>query len=87
MAEIGIKETKEALLGATAIVKDVMGRLGDGFQAEDVDGLVARLQTDEAFARVVAEAIIGAHKIPAEIKDITISEGVELAFALLSDLK
>ena len=86
MAE-GIKETKELVIGVSAIVKDVLARTKDGLQPEDVDGVVKRLQEDEEFARLVAEAIIGAHKIPAEIKDISISEGAELAFALLTQLQ
>jgi len=80
MAEVvGIKETKEALIGAMALGVFVAARLKDGAQLDDALALGQKFVGDADFKAKVMAAIEGIDKVPAEVKDISFAEVLELA--------
>lgn len=82
----GIKETKEALVGALAIVKVAAEVLKDGAQLSDlVDGF-SKLNSDPEKKALIEQALAGIQELPAEIKDIDLKEGAELAGVLIKEL-
>lgn len=76
----GIKELKEALLGVNELTLFIISRLQDGFQADDVLALFQKLISDEdpELKLAVTKAIEGYDKMPAEVRDIDVGEGLEL---------
>jgi hypothetical protein len=79
----GVKETKEALVGAIKLGKFVAERLKDGAGFDDAMALGTKLLNPE-FRKMVNEAVQGADQIPAEAKDLSLDEGAELIEAVLS---
>jgi len=77
--ELGVKETKEAILAMVVLGKFVADRLKDGAQLDDALALGSKLIGDAEFKNVVMAGIEGIDKVPAEIKDLTIVEALELA--------
>lgn len=75
---VGIKETREAVKGAGALLIFIMTRLKDGVGVDDAMAIFAKFQTDEEFKKVLAEAYEGADKISGEVKDIDLMEGLTL---------
>lgn len=75
----GIKEVKEAVVALNELTIFVAGRVKDGVGVDDAMALVSKLMTDEAFKAKIAAALESAEKIPAELKDISLQEGIELA--------
>lgn len=80
--EIGVKETKEAILAMVVLGKFVAERLKDGAQLDDALALGTKLIGDAAFKEKVMAGIAGIDKVPAEIKDISMVEAIELAQVL-----
>ena len=76
---IGVKETKEMLVGANELTIALLAQLKDGFQMADLAALFAKLQADEDFKAKLQAAYDGMAGIPAEMKDISMAEGIELA--------
>ena len=74
-----IKETKEAIIALTLLGKFVADRAKDGLQLDDAVALAAKLASDPDFLAKVKLGIDGAEKIPAEIKDMSFAEVLELA--------
>jgi hypothetical protein len=79
----GIKETKEAVLGVMALGFYVAKLAKDGIQMADAGALLAKLQGDAEFAAKLKAAYEGIEQVPAEIKDITVAEGIELAMEII----
>lgn len=75
----GNKELKEALVGANALTLYMVGALKDGLQLEDVTDLLDKWKNDEEFKKKLVDAAEGANKIPDEVKDMDVGEGIELA--------
>lgn len=74
----GIKETRElilALLGPKGLAVLLTKVFKDGFQTSDLVEILTKLSLDPIFR----EAISGIQKLPEEIKDLDLSEGIELA--------
>lgn len=82
----GIKETKEALAGAMALGVLFYKKFADGVQTQDFMEIFAKFQLDEAFKKQVVEAYNGANLISAEMKDLKIGEGIELATFSLNEI-
>jgi hypothetical protein len=76
--KLGIKETKEALIGINELAVAIAGALKDGLQVGDAAYLWAKLQSDPAMSAKLMAAYEGASKIPAEVKDLDLGEGIEL---------
>jgi hypothetical protein len=79
-----IKETKEATVAVFAVGLFVIDRLKDGAQWGDALALGQKLM-DPMFVNMVTDAVEGIEQIPAEIKDISLVEAVEL-LSLIGDL-
>ena len=81
-----IKETKELLKGVLSLVKVSAEVLKDGVQVQDlVDGYV-KLSADPAKKAEIEAALAGISQVPAEIKDISLAEGLELAILLIQEM-
>ena len=78
-AELGIKETEEAVEGVFVLALFLAKRLKDGAGVDDAVALFSKISSDEEFKAVVGQAYEGIDKVPAEIKDIDFTEGVVLA--------
>lgn len=84
--EKGIKETKEAIQGSLVIVKEIAHLLKDGAQIQDlVDGFVA-INSDPVKKKAIEDALAGIQEVPAEVKDIDLAEGAELAILLIREI-
>ncbi len=76
---VGIKETQEMLVGVNELSIALLVAMKDGFQMTDLSDLFMKLQTDEAFKAKLQAAYDGMNAIPAEAKDISMAEGIQLA--------
>ena len=75
-----VKETKEALVWLVKAGSAIKKELADGFQPSDLLALGKPLME-------IKEAMVGAGEIPAELKDLSVSECIELVEAALVELK
>lgn len=78
----GVKETKEALLALVILGKFVADRLKDGVSFDDAVALAGALGVDGEFKSKVMAGVAGAEKIPAEVGEIDLADGLELAKVL-----
>ena len=78
----GVKETKEVLVAGFAIAKAMAAAAKDGIQITDVIALVGNEQVKAA----LAAAAEGITKVPAEMGDLTLAEGIELGTAALAEI-
>lgn len=83
----GIQETKQAIIALAKLGKFVAAQAKDGFQWTDATALAGKLMQDEAFRAALIEGFQGAQNIPAEIRDVQFEEGIEIAMALIAELK
>lgn len=77
----GVKETKEGLVAVVKLGKFVAERLKDGVDLGDLSAVVAKLG-DEQFKAVVMAGIEGIDKVPAEMGELDLADGLELAMVL-----
>jgi len=82
--EVGITELKEAVVGINEISIFLINRFKDGVQAADFIAFWEKMKDDADFKKIVEDAFKGVSAIPVEIKDITLTEGLELATVQLS---
>lgn len=75
---IGIKETKEALIGINEVGIFIASRVKDGLGLDDAEAAFQKMIGDPEFKAKFVAAYEGAGAIPAEIKDLSILESVEL---------
>ncbi len=85
--EIGIVETKEALVAIAQLVKFVIAAGKDGYDINDLGSLFAKIVGDETFKKIMIDAVVGANKIPSEISNIKLNEGIELLLAVIAEVK
>lgn len=76
--KLDIKETVEAVDGFFALTLFIASRLKDGAGVDDAIALFTKASTDAEFKAVIEKAYDGKEKIPAEVKDIDLMEGVVL---------
>lgn len=79
----GIKETQELALGAIAIGFHVTKLMKDGFQMADLGAFIDKLKSDPTFAQKLEAAYKGVEQIPAELKDMNITEGLQLGMVIV----
>src|SRR5690606_31975838 len=77
--QVGIKETKELLVGIFAISTLLMERLKDGWGYDDAIAIVSKLLMDSSFKDKLTKAFSDIDKIKAEVKDLKTEEIAELA--------
>lgn len=83
---LGIKETKEGLIAANEIAVLIISRFKNGIQLEDFEAFYEKLTNDAVFKAQLQAGWDNYKAIPAEIKDVDVNEGVELAMVQLSYL-
>jgi hypothetical protein len=82
MAEaVGIKETKEAVVGLIEIAALLGKVFKDGVQATDALEVWSAISADEELKAKLVAAYNEADQIPAEVKDLSVMEGIELLTA------
>ena len=74
----GIKEVKDILLAMNATALFMAMRLKDGVGFDDAAAFIPHVTSDEEFKKLIGDAYENYAKIPAEIKDVDIGEGLEL---------
>lgn len=74
----GIKETQELLVGINELAVDLTSRFMDGVQLADFSSFYSKLVSDASFKAKLEEAYNSANKIPDEVKDLDVGEGLEL---------
>lgn len=82
----GIKETKEAVIGLNEIALVLANRFKDGVQITDFTVMWDKLQNDAEFKAKLEAAWNNYKLIPAEVKDIDLSEGGELVIVQIGYL-
>ena len=83
----GINETKQALIGVMVLGEVVAKELKNGFQFPgDLVAVFAAIQADEVKKAKLEAAIADIQKVPAELKDVSVAELIELASAVISEL-
>lgn len=81
---VGIQETKEVLIAANELALVVVKHVKDGVSVSDVPAIVSELIGNDAFKLALVDAVKGIVNVPAEIKDIDLTEGMELGKVQLS---
>lgn len=76
---VDVKETKEMVIGVNEVTLVLMGGFKDGVQFGDFPAFWAHYQNDAKFEAALKAAWDNYQAIPAEIKDIDVGEGLELA--------
>jgi len=79
MEEHGIKELKEALVGANELTMVLLSQFKDGVQFTDFAALFAKYQTDAELKAKLDAAVSGLGKVPQEVGDLSLTEGLDLA--------
>lgn len=77
---LGIAQTKKVLLSAMTLAVEVIKVAKDGIQLADVSTLL----NSEPVKASVADLFVAIKDVPAELGDITLAEGIELAMAAAS---
>lgn len=85
MAE-GIKETKEAIVGLMALSAIIGKELKDGFQVDDLAKIVGVVLADPVKKEKLAVAVENIQKAAAELSDLQLGEGIELAIVVVQEL-
>jgi hypothetical protein len=83
---VGIKETKEVLAALNKIVIKLAPVFIDGLQLSDVAAGFAALNNDPLAKAEIEAALADIKAVPSELKDINLSEGVELAMLQVQQL-
>lgn len=82
----GIKEVSEAVVGVNELGILVLKQFKDGVQFADFQAFYEHFAQNIEFKQRLEAAYNDFNKIPAEIKDLDISEGIQLAGIQLSYL-
>jgi len=80
---VGIKELKEALVGVNELAIFLAERMKDGVGVDDAMAVFTKLTSDAEFKDKMSAAFEGISLIPAELKDVDLSEGMEIAMLQL----
>jgi len=82
----GIKETKEAVIGAIRVGAVISSVTKDGVQFQDFGAVIAHYNSDPEFKKAVDESYEGFELIPAEVADLDVKEIIELAVSVMAEL-
>lgn len=75
--QVGIKESKEMAKALLAISAILGSQFKDGLQATDAIEILKKCMTPE-LEKLIVDAYNGANQIPAEMKDLSLMEGLDL---------
>lgn len=86
MAEevLGIKETKEALIGVNELAIEIVKHAKDGIQASDAVAILDDFKNNPELKAALEAAIENIKGVPAEVSDMSLKEGIELAIVQVS---
>lgn len=82
----GIKETKEVLMAAKVLSLLIIKKAKDGIQVSDGVDIAAALLLDAEIKGAVSAALEKINEVPAEMKDLDILEGMDLAKFVLDSI-
>lgn len=82
--KFGIKETKEAICGILELSLAIAGVLRDGAQVTDLGTLLALFRESSEFKAKLEAAVQGSAKVPAEVSDLHLKEGLELTTEVIA---
>ena len=82
----GVKETKEVLLAAKVLSLLIIKKAKDGIQVSDGVDIAAALLLDAEIKGAVSAALDKINEVPAEMKDLDILEGMDLAKFVLDSI-
>ena len=86
--KLGVKETKELLVGVIDVSVLLIKHLKDGVQlGKDASAVLAEVASNEVLKASLLSAVEGISKVPAEVKDVDLLEGGELAVLVASKIK
>ena len=86
--EIGIKETKEIAIAAFKVAGVIVLALKDGFQAgKDIEAIMSGLIEDPECVSALKAAYQDGEKAAAEVQDVGLFEGLDLAKLFLAEGK
>jgi len=75
---VGIQDVKEVLIASNELTLVVIKHVKDGVAVSDIPAIVSELMTSDSFKLALVDAVKGVTNVPAEIKDIDFTEGMEL---------
>lgn len=78
----GIKEFKELLTGIEKLTLLLIVRFKDGVTADDLTVIMTSLATDPDFIK----AVTGLKELPAEFKDFSMTEGLEVGMMVMQSI-
>ena len=81
MEKIGIKETSDVLVAVNLLAVELIKLVKDGIQASDAAVLVAIISSNEPVKNALFAAFNNISAVPAEVKDLDVSEVVQLIVA------
>ncbi len=81
---VGVKETKEALVGVNEVAVLVAMKFKDGVQFGDFAAFWEAFKNDAEFKAKMEAAYNNFQAIPEEVKDLDVMEGMELAMVQIS---
>ena len=85
--KVGIKETKEVLIALMQLSAILAESFKDGVQAHDFAEIIVKFQANPELQAKFMAAYSDINKIPSEVKDIDVAEGIDLVIALLPEIK
>lgn len=86
--KIGIQETKELVIGVIDVACLLIKNLKDGLQlGKDAEAVLSELSGNEALKAELVKAMEGISKVPAEVKDLDLVEGGDLAVTVASKVQ
>ena len=87
MSQVGIEETKEALVALIELGLEIVSLSKDGLDFTDAVALGSKIVSDEKFRDKLVRGVKGADKVLGELKDIEPAEAVELLGAVYAALQ
>ena len=81
-----VKNSKEIAIFVIKAVEAFLKAFKDGFQGEDIQVLLNQFVSEE-FTKAMNDAWENISDIPAEMKDISVKEVLELANAIYTEVK
>jgi hypothetical protein len=79
----GIKETKEAVIGALVLASFIIERSKDGLKVDDALALYEKFNSDAEFKALMVQAFDNVKAVGDEVKDLSVPEVFELVTSSL----
>ena len=83
----GIKESKELLLSLISLGAFVVNAGKDGYDLADLGSFAAKIFADSKFRELLEAGVKNIDLVPAELKDVSGEEAVELIAAIVDALR